>query len=83
MLSSWTVSWLCNMCRFKEIEFLLKENIFIADYFHFIFVGATGKLALADWNFSIRRLLPAIELSKQKIYIQKKEAKLLPLNFDS
>lgn len=26
------------MCRFKEIEFLLKENIFIADYFRFIFI---------------------------------------------
>lgn len=24
------------MCRLKEIEFLLKENIYIADYFRFV-----------------------------------------------
>lgn len=47
------------MCPFKEIEFLLKENIFIADYFRFIFIVGgrqETRLAKADWNFNIRRV---------------------------
>jgi len=61
------------MCRFKEIEFLLKENIFIADYFHFILRGRGGLIEIS-----------ASAVCLQLNYQNKKyKNKLLPLNFDS
>lgn len=62
------------MCRFKEIEFLLKENIFIADYFRFIFiVGGRQASRRRAWPklieiSNIRRVSVQLNYPKEEKY---------------